>query len=65
MTRPRGAARKSAETAIADLDTWLITKREAGLSLEQISRTLFVETDHTVDVSYRTIARWLNALDQS
>ena len=63
MSNVRGAARKSAETAMPDLDDWLQRNRDAGLSYEQISRGLFVETGYTVDVSYRTIKRWIDALE--
>lgn len=63
MSKVRGAARKSAEAAMTDLGPWLQTQRDNGLSYEQISRALFVETGYTVDVSYRTIKRWLDALE--
>jgi len=62
MSKVRGAARKSAETAMPNLDDWLQTKRDAELSFEQISHDLFVETGYTVNVSYRTIKRWVDAL---
>ena len=62
MTNVRGAARKSAEAAMPDLDDWLLHHRDAGLSYEQISRELYVVTGYSVDVSYRTIKRWVDAL---
>ncbi len=63
MSNVRGAARKSAETAMPDLDDWLQRNRDAGLSYKQIIRQLFVENGYTVHVSYRTIKRWVDALE--
>lgn len=64
MSKVRGAARKSAEAAMPKLDSWLQAARNSGLSYEQISRALFVDSGYTVDVSYRTIKRWVDALKE-
>lgn len=42
-----------------DLDDWLAEQRNAGHSLEQIARDLYVMTDLEVSVTLQTIGRWL------
>jgi hypothetical protein len=39
---------------------WLLDQRDAGYSYQGIAARLKERTGGIVDVSYRTIARWLN-----
>lgn len=38
---------------------WLLDQRDAGYSFESIATRLRERTEGVVDVSYRTVARWL------
>lgn len=42
-----------------DLNRWVLDKRAAGLSWLQVSKELYVATDHLVDVTPQTIANWV------
>lgn len=42
-----------------DLDAFIAERREGGESYETIARLLFAETGGVVDLSFRTLARWM------
>lgn len=65
---PRTSTLKNAADKLlapTGLDEWLTKRSAEGLSWEAIGRELAADTDGIIVISYRTIGRWLEELEQA